>query len=143
MSGTAASDQEGGLLLTAEENYAHARDHEHLRAQVTSILVAASFVLIGLALDNGAQANRLYFAAVAAIALSFLNIMVVVAHTNRFQRHVEIARSAKRQLQHHVVADATTPKMYSLSTLWVAIAASPGIAGLALAICERAGVFVP
>ena len=91
ISGTAASDREGNLLLTAEENYGH----EHLRAQVTSILVAASFVLIGLALDKGAQVNRLYFAAVAAIALSILNTMVVVAHTYRFQRHVEIARSVR------------------------------------------------
>jgi hypothetical protein len=125
--------------LTAEENYAHARDHENLRAQVTSTLVAASFVVIGLALDKSADDKRLYFVAIVTILLSTLNVLVVLAHNNRFDRHVDIARLAKEKLGESDF-DSPKGKLFSLSGLWIVVAASPGFAGIAIAICTYLGV---
>jgi hypothetical protein len=55
------------FMLAAEENYAHARDHESLRAQVTATLVAAAFVLIGLAIDKGVVGPKLVFVTGSAV----------------------------------------------------------------------------
>jgi len=119
------------LLLTAEENYAHARDHEHLRAQVTATLVAAAFVLVGLALDKGVVGAKLVYVAVLAILIGVLNILVVVIHNNRFERHVSIARNAKRKVTTLEVG-TDIPKRFSLSATWLVVASLPAVAGVGL-----------
>jgi hypothetical protein len=118
------------LRLTAEENYAHARDHESLRAQVTSMLVAAAFVLIGLAIDNVEGVKRYYVAALV-ILIGVLNLLVIYIHDNRFDRHVSIARNAKSKISRvEVVADV--PKKLSLSAAWQLVASLPIAAGIGL-----------
>ena len=84
--------------ITAEENYAHARDREHLRAQITAILVAAAFVLIGLTLDKDGSSSTCVYVAFSAMLIGSLNIYLVKIHNNRLERHVEIARNAKSKI---------------------------------------------
>lgn len=123
--------------ITAIENYAHARDHESLRAQVTAILVAAAFVLIGLALDK-LSGTRLIYVSVAAIVIGSLNIWLVILHNNRFDRHVAIAREAKSQIS-VVEAGTNLRKFGNLGASWLLVAALPVMAGLALLILSWAG----
>jgi len=119
------------LILTVEENYAHARDHEHLRAQVTAILVAAAFVLIGLTIDTQLSGIRITYVAVMAILIGVLNVIVVLIHNNRFNRHVAIARYAKQQIA-TVEVDTDVPKFLSLAIAWVVVASLPIVAGIGL-----------
>lgn len=122
------------LIITAEENYAHARDHEHLRAQVTAILVSAAFVLIGLAIDK-LEGPMLYFVSALAIIIGLLNIELIKLHTNRFDRHVDIARQAKAKLEGQSAVTSITPsikKIGSLENVWLLVATLPVIAGIIL-----------
>ena len=48
-------DQAQLLIEYGNEHYAHARDHEHLRGQITAILSASAFILIGIAFDHRAD----------------------------------------------------------------------------------------
>lgn len=121
-------------IITAEENYAHARDHEHLRAQITAILVAAAFVLIGFAIDKKSTNSTLVYVGIFSILIGVLNVYLVRIHNNRFNRHVEIARNAKSKI---AVLDDFEPmleKKYSLSNAWVIVASLPIIAGLGLIV---------
>ena len=139
------------LVLTAEENYAHARDHENLRAQVTSMLVAAGFVLIGLSLDKSVTGPKLQFAAVLSVVLSIVNVILVVIHGNRFDLHVQRARNAKARLllvkseEPESKPDDAGPaekkskgveKKGSLSFWWTFVACLPGIGGLFLLLID-------
>lgn len=131
---TEMSDRElAALQMIAEENYAHARDHENLRAQVTAILVAAAFVLVGLALDKGAIGVKLIFAAIFAILIGVLNIVLVFIHNNRFDMHVSVAENARKK-----IADLHAPrevkKKWSLYKAWLVVASLPILAGLGLLI---------
>lgn len=119
------------LTLIAEENYAHARDHEQLRAQVTSMLVGAAFVSISVAIDKAWNDSRLLYVAIAVILIGLLNVVVVVVHNNRFDRHVSVARIARTQIS-SVAIDSPIPKLLSLAALWVIVASLPIIAGCAL-----------
>lgn len=94
------------LALYAEENYAHGRDHEHLRAQVTAILTAAGFVTVGLALGQDAAMAAREYTMVAATALSALNLWLIALHTNRFDWHVAKAREARRRMTLIAVGDS-------------------------------------
>jgi hypothetical protein len=125
------------LLLTAEENYAHARDHEMLRAQITTILVSAAFVLIGLGLDK-LEGTKLVFIALVVILIGALNLWIVCIHNNRFDRHVSIAREAKKQIA-DVTVQAGVAKRHSLALAWSLVACLPIIAGVTLlATCRLA-----
>jgi positive regulator of sigma E activity len=117
------------LVLTAEENYAHARDHEHLRAEVTAILVAAAFVLLGLALDKDLQGATLVYVSALVVIIGVLNVMLVVIHNNRFEWHVSIARAAKDQLG-SVDAVSTVTKKLNLAAAWLVVASLPIVAGV-------------
>ena len=119
------------LVLIAEENYAHARDHEHLRAQVTSTLVAAAFVLIGLAIGSNLHGAKLVYVAVLSISIGLLNVVLVLIHNNRFDRHVSIARDARRRIS-SVEAEASVSKLFSLSAEWRLEACLPVLAGVGL-----------
>lgn len=119
------------LVLIAEENYAHARDHEHLRAQVTSTLVAAAFVLIGLAIGSNLHGAKLVYVAVLSISIGLLNVVLVLIHNNRFDRHVSIARDARRRIS-SVEAEASVSKLFSLSAAWLLVACLPVLAGVGL-----------
>ena len=124
------------LILIAEENYAHARDHENLRAQVTATLVAASFVLIGLTLDKDLTqltGLRLTYVGLFSVLIGVLNVVLVLIHNNRFERHVSIARDARRKI-YNVEAVTTIPKFLSLSRAWLTVASLPAWAGAALVI---------
>ena len=118
--------------ITAEENYSHARDHEHLRAQITAILVAAAFVLIGLAIDKQSANSTLVYIAISAIAIGIINVHLVRIHNNRFDRHVEIARNAKSQIATLKEYKPTLEKKFSLSAAWIIVASLPIIAGTGL-----------
>jgi hypothetical protein len=119
------------LMLAAEENYAHARDHESLRAQVTATLVAAAFVLIGLAIDKGVVGPKLVFVAGSAVLIGILNLMIVRIHNNRFDFHVSIARNARQRIA-EVKIESDIPKKMSLSAAWQVVAALPIAAGIGL-----------
>ncbi len=119
------------LMLAAEENYAHARDHENLRAQVTATLVAAAFVLIGLAIDKVLVGPKLVFVAGSAILIGLLNLMIVRIHNNRFDRHVSIARNARQRIA-EVNIESDVPKKMSLSRAWQVVASLPIGAGIGL-----------
>ena len=123
------------LILIAEENYAHARDHENLRAQVTATLVAASFVLIGLTLDKELTGLRLTYVGLFSVLIGVLNVVLVLIHNNRFERHVSIARDARRKI-YNVEAVTTIPKFLSLSRAWLTVASLPAWAGAALVIVQ-------
>ena len=123
-------EERQALVITADENYAHARDHEHLRAQVTSILVAASFVLVGLALDN-LTAEKLIYMSCILILLGILNILLVFTHTNRFKMHVDVARQAKSRLAEVSITSGVSKK-FSLTALWYVLASTPVVSGLGL-----------
>jgi len=125
------NDEKAALLLTAEENYAHARDHENLRAQVTATLVAAAFILVGLAIDKGAVGSKLIYVSVLSILIGTLNVVVVAIHNNRFERHVSIARAAKRKIS-TVEVGTDVKKLLSLSLAWIVVACLPIIAGIGL-----------
>ena len=119
------------LILIAEENYAHARDHEHLRAQVTAILVAAAFVLIGLAIGKDLDRRELRYVAALSILIGLLNVVLVVIHNNRFDLHVSIARDARHRIS-AVEAETKISKRFSLSAAWQLVASLPVLAGLGL-----------
>lgn len=123
------------LKLIAEENFAHARDHEMLRAQVTSTLVAAAFVAIGLAIDKNVTGQVLTFVGVGAIVIGLLNVIVVAVHNNRFDRHVSIARIARGQID-SVEVDTNIPKLLNLSYLWMLVACLPIFAGIGLLLVK-------
>lgn len=118
------------LIIIAEENYAHARDHEHLRAQVTSTLVGAAFILIGLGISKDG-AGKVTFVAIFSILIGLLNVMLVFIHNNRFDRHVSIARNARRMIA-TVEAGTDLPRRLSLSTAWLMVASLPVFAGVVL-----------
>jgi hypothetical protein len=119
------------LRLIAEENYAHARDHEQLRAQLTSTLVAAAFVLIGLVVGNQVHGPASIYASALVMLLGLLNIALVVIHNNRFDMHVSIARTARAQL-HDVEIASGVQKRWSLSVAWLIVASFPVFAGIGL-----------
>lgn len=136
------------LTLTAEENYAHARDHEHLRAQITSILVAASFVLTGLSLDKDVLEINKYFAAALNVAIGILNIHLITIHSNRFDLHVDVARQAKKILDSNGKTKGIRPtieKRGNLKAAWILVASLPIIIGvfttLILATCNFHKIF--
>lgn len=122
--------------ITAEENYAHARDHEHLRAQITAILVAAAFVLIGLTIDKDVSSSTCVYVALFSILIGSLNIYLVKIHNNRFDRHVEIARNAKSKIADLEHFEPHTKKTYSLGNAWIIVASLPIGAGLGLFILK-------
>jgi hypothetical protein len=126
------------LLLTAEENYAHARDHEHLRAQVTSTLVAAAFVLVGLALNANLSPAKLAYVAAMTLLIGILNVVVVIIHDNRAERHISIARCAKHQIA-NVTAEGKVRKLMNLSLVWRLIAGLPIIAAVGLLLVVALG----
>lgn len=153
-SGTSSGDPSASLqnlTITAEENYAHARDHEHLRAQITAILVAASFVLVGLAIDKEPGSSAVTFMIIAVAVLSLTNVSLVFMHNNRFERHVDIARQAKDEILK--LDGSTAPaeltfsfeperkKWGALAITWVFVAALPILAciGLWIAHCAEQG----
>jgi hypothetical protein len=57
------------LIQYMNEHYAHARDHEALRGQITSILCAAAFVLIGLVLEKEVPGRVLVAVGIVTIIL--------------------------------------------------------------------------
>ncbi len=122
------------LKIVAEENYAHARDHEQLRAQVTALLVAAAFVLIGLAIDKATDPLTSRSVAGMALMIGILNVLVVVIHNNRFDRHVEIARHARREIYPLDDFNPKRGKLLSLSTAWIAVATLPIVGGFVLLV---------
>jgi hypothetical protein len=121
------------LALLAEEHYAHARDHEHLRAEVTTILVAAAFVLIGLAVDKSACGARLYYVALLSVLIGVLNLCVAAVHESRFKRHVKAAREARSQI---AIVDIRLEedKFLDLGIAWLFVAALPIFAGPGLVL---------
>lgn len=88
------------LLAYAEENYAHARDHEHLRAQVTSILSAGSTVLFGFGLERlGTSSQTALLTGAVVAVLGLLNLRLNFLHNNRFEAHVAAANAALRGVE--------------------------------------------
>lgn len=122
------------LTILAEENYAHARDHEHLRGQVTSILVAASFVLIGTSIRD-LSGPAAIVVAFLSISIGVLNIWVVLIHNNRFDNHVESARDARSQIS-DVGTTTKSEKLGSLSGVWLCIAGLPVLGGLGILLLQ-------
>lgn len=121
------------LNLIAQENYAHARDHEHLRAQITSILVAGSFVLTGLLGQDNIDLHLKVAGCIICILMGVLNFLIVLMHNNRFERHVDIARQARNQIS-EVKIETKIPKFGSLNTTWLVVASLPAFSGLAFLI---------
>lgn len=95
------SDQKIQMLLAyANEHYAHARDHEHLRSQVTAILSAASMVLVGLGLEKlDASSPQIAVIGLIVIGLGALNLRLNFLHKNRFDAHVAAARASMEALE--------------------------------------------
>ncbi len=123
------------LLLIAEENYAHARDHEHLRAQITSILVAGSFVLLGLLGQDNIEPQLKVAGCIGCILMGVLNFLIVLMHNNRFERHVDIARQARNQVS-EIRIETKITKFGSLASAWLVVASIPSLLGLILLILE-------
>lgn len=121
------------LNLIAQENYAHARDHEHLRAQITSILVAGSFVLLGLLGQDNINQYLKITGCFDCILLGVLNFLIVLMHNNRFERHVDIARQARNQIS-EVKIDTKIQKFGSLNVTWFIVASIPTLLGLVFLI---------
>ncbi len=124
------------LTTITEEHYAHARDHEHLRAQITSILVAATFLLIGFAIEANVGSKAKVFISAAATVLSVINVLVVLMHNNRFKRHVDMGDDGMAKILGLVEGDDSVSlpetdrkKRGSLAATWVVVAALPMIAG--------------
>ncbi|MEM7130451.1 MAG: hypothetical protein AAF702_29265 [Chloroflexota bacterium] len=142
------------LTLTAEENYAHARDHEHLRAQITSILVAAGFILIALTFDKNLSITQLLFIVLIVFVVSAVNLRLVQLHTNRFKMHVAVADQAQEKIAEMVVGyDASNCeellstirnrpilKQGSLASTWAWVAMLPFIAVILLGVISFLGV---
>ena len=84
------------LTTYAQEHYAHARDHEHLRAQITTILVAGAFVFIGLGVEKDLEWWKILL---PVFVLTMVNWRVVSMHNNRFKRHVEMGHYAMKQMR--------------------------------------------
>ncbi|MBB6520034.1 hypothetical protein [Pseudoteredinibacter isoporae] len=123
------------LIITAEENYAHARDHEYLRAQITSILVAAAFVLIGLAIGNEISNEILIFISLLTISIGLINLWLNKLHTNRFKRHVEIARKAKTRI-FFLRIPSKIKKSGNLYYSWQIVACLPIVGGISLLLLK-------
>ena len=138
------------LGLYAEEHYAHARDHEYLRAEITAILAAAAFVVIGFATNLTGELRSV--AAVLAIVISLLNTWLIWLHNNRFDMHVSIAQQArwrmtmlalgedwkgrKRQSEDpcEISPEAGKKKQGNLGFSWMAVSLLPSVAGAYLLI---------
>ncbi|WP_461427938.1 hypothetical protein [Gymnodinialimonas sp.] len=98
------------LLASANEHFAHGRDHEHLRGQITAIISGAAGVLLGLALDEGNRTDLFLptcadrdpdfsIVYVSAIALCLLNVRLIALHNRLFDAHTRTANFIMRRLE--------------------------------------------
>ena len=117
------------LNLIAEENYAHARDHEHLRAQITSILLAGCFVLIGLLGQDSIDQYLKITGFIICTLMGVLNFLIVLMHNNRIERHIDVARQARNQIS-EVIIETKISKFGSLNQTWLVVALIPSLSGL-------------
>jgi hypothetical protein len=79
------------LIEYMNEHYAHGRDHEHLRSEITTILCAAAFLLIGLVLEKSNNGIIIGAVGAAVFVLGMLNFAINRIHQNRFRAHVAVA----------------------------------------------------
>jgi Tryptophan-associated transmembrane protein (Trp_oprn_chp) len=130
--------QEEVLIEYMNEHYAHARDHEALRAQITSILCAAAFVLIGLAISKDAPAGWVRaVVGIVVIALGGMNIWINWLHNNRFDAHVAAADKILEDLGNKDQINAARSKFKqikkgSLSATWYSVPILVCVAGVLL-----------
>lgn len=88
------------LTIYATEHYGHARYHEYLRSQVTSILSASSIVLFGFAIEQLEKSPMIAtFAGAVVLILGILNLVLNFLHSNRFRTHVSAAQAALRGVE--------------------------------------------
>lgn len=111
------------LNSIAQENYAHARDHEHLSKRITSILVAGSFVLLGLLGQDNINQHLKITGCFVCILLGVLNFLIVLMHNNRFEWQ------ARNQIS-EVKIDTKIQKFGSLNVSWLIVASIPTLLGL-------------
>jgi len=103
---------------------------------VTAALVSASFVLLGLVLDQGVAGPKRIFTAVLIILIGVLNLAVVRLHYNRFDMHAAIARAA-RDMVAQVTIDGRTEKRGYRWLGWLVVAGLAVVAGIGLLVLEK------
>ncbi|MBO9408816.1 hypothetical protein J7399_15375 [Shimia sp. R9_1] len=140
-----AENRTEALLAYANEHYAHARDHEHLRSQVTAILSAGSIVLLSVAIDKFRTDSLLtIIASIMVVLLGALNLRLNILHSNRFRAHVNAAQKALKGVEGTSDKDTITiaacrsvfeeAKKGSLSSTWNLLPWLLMILGLCLAV---------
>jgi hypothetical protein len=138
-------DRDEILVEYMNEHYAHARDHESLRAQITSILCAAAFVLIGLSIDKNADSRVMIGVGIVAMALAALNYRLNEIHKGRFDAHVGVAGGILKDMENRLwrgsggaIKPSEARKKFwkegaSLSRTWNFVPLLVGITGLLVA----------
>lgn len=136
--------QDDFLIEYMTEHYAHARDHEHLLAQITSILSAASSVLIGLAVDGFPHTLVLGGMGLLVVLISVLNLRLNWLHRNRADAHMEAAGAIRDDFETRLWiaekhnAPSTFRKKFDdvktgrLTSTWNMVPLLFGVAGAAL-----------
>ena len=87
------------LTIYLNEHYAHARDHENLRAQVSSILSASSIFLMGILSVRDAPARHILAASGLVCILSLLNLVMNWLHSNRAKAHIDTAGEIREHVE--------------------------------------------
>jgi len=87
------------LVQYMNEHYNHARNHESLRGQITSILCGVAFVIIGFGLGKDVGGIAIVGLGIAAFCLGLLNYQVNELHNNRFDAHAQAAGFIREELE--------------------------------------------
>lgn len=141
------------LIEYMNEHYAHAPDHEHLRSQITSVLCASAFVVIGISLEKLAGI-RLGVAGIIVLSMGVLNLILNDLHNNRAEAHIKTARSVRDHLlaSSATATSSTTPtfedifaetKKGNLSATWQVLPAIVALVGLLMTVVGFLGCRIP
>lgn len=91
------------LVQYMNEHYNHARTHESLRGQITSILCGAALAIIGFGLGKDASGIGMVGLGLGAFCLGLLNYRVNKLHNNRFDAHAATAGFVRNKLEERLL----------------------------------------
>jgi len=156
------SDKVGGLWRYYEEQAAQARQHENLRATVTSTLAGISAAVVALAGVGGLSESDIP-AGVAVIILSALGVALSLKHYERNRFHTAIMGKVREEIDEMLFVGSvvrTTGQLRSdasegnendhprlskvrLHILWLGLPVGIGIVGFLVILLSVIGIQAP
>lgn len=157
-----ASDQVDGLWRFYEEQAMQVRQHENLRASVTSTLAAISAAVVALAGIGGLSPSDIP-AGFVVVLLGALGIALSLKHYERNRFHAAIMGKTREEIDRLLLVGSsakTTSELRSaaeddhknkhrvlwhvrLNRLWLGLAIGIGLIGLLVIVLAIIGVQVP